>query len=243
MVTVHKFGGTSVAGPSQFARVCGVVKDLISSDNPVVVVSAMAGITNQLYSAIQAAVLVGDFELIMNRIRQIHFDCIEELETKFGLKPNPGLKQEMDSDIARLIELLETVKVFGGTCHMEISDIVAGFGEIWSSRILAAMLQSHGVLSVAYNARDFLFLSQLSGKDVRIDWKKSVAPSVGEGEVPVITGFLATSANGVPTTLKRNGSDFSGAIVANLFNASKLTIWTDVDGIYSADPRQVKGQK
>ena len=232
-----------MAGASQFVRVCDIIRTSLSSEKPVVVVSAMAGITNKLYSAIQGAVLVGDFEKILQDIQRIHFDCVDELETKFGLKDDFGLKHEMQRDIQRLVKLLETVPVFGGTCPLEISDIVAGYGEIWSSRILACLLRSHSVPAAAYNARDFLFLSPLSGKDVRIDWKRSVAPVIPENEVPVITGFLATSASGVPTTLKRNGSDFSGAIMANLFNASQLTIWTDVDGIYSADPRQVKGAK
>ena len=246
MVSVHKFGGTSVAGPEQFSLVSRIIKDSCDSQptespRPVVVVSAMAGITNKLYSAIQAAVVVGDYESILNEIKTTHFKCIDKLfvpQKKFV----ELLERGIEDDIERIRKLLETITVFGGTCPIEISDIIAGFGEIWSSRILAQLLVSLETPARAVNARDFLFLSSSSGKDVRIDWNRSVAPICGS-EVLVITGFLATSSSGVPTTLKRNGSDFSGAIVANLFNASQLTIWTDVDGIYSADPRQISGAK
>jgi aspartokinase/homoserine dehydrogenase 1 len=133
-------------------------------------------------------------------------------------------------------------------CPDEVRDIVVGYGEIWSSKILSCLLCVEGHISVAINAREFLILK--SGKDVRVDWDRSVRPrmdeideTANENTIPVITGFLATSHSGIPTTLKRNGSDFSGAIIANLFDAAELTIWTDVDGIYSADPRTVSGAK
>jgi aspartokinase/homoserine dehydrogenase 1 len=234
MVSVHKFGGTSVAGADQFKQVANIIEKFTREEQVVVVVSAMAGITNLLYSAIESAVVVGDYVAILEKIKTIHFDCIEKLGCD-----KTDLQKIISQDIARIQKLLETVHVFGGTCPLEISDIVAGYGEIWSSQILASLLNSKPIFSRAVNARDFLFLQP--GKDVRVDWKRSIAPKPSFNEVLVITGFLATSCCNTPTTLKRNGSDFSGAIVANLFDASSLTIWTDVDGIFSADPRHVKG--
>jgi len=235
--TVHKFGGTSVAGPDQYMRVASIVERLVegNKERPVIVVSAMAGITNMLYDVINAACTVGDYAAVLMRIQDHHVSCIKALGVH-------DILSSIETDITYLTRLIDTEIVQKGlsVCPGTVSDIIAGYGEVWSSKILASLIRQRGVVkSCAINARGFLFLSPLSGKDVRIDFQRSVAPYVEDFTVPIITGFLATSHSGVPTTLKRNGSDFSGAIIANLFDATELTIWTDVDGIFSADPRSV----
>ena len=245
-VTVHKFGGTSVGGPSQFRQVANILSRLVRSnqERPVAVVSAITGITTKLYTAIHAAVEQADFEKIIDGVIAIHISTLSELATpgELPLLQAPQMTaltqtvKKDGSEIKKHLKIVATAK----HCPDLISDVIVAYGEIWSSQILSALLQSMNVPSSWINARDFLFLSPLSGKDVRIDWKRSHAPFIApETVVPVITGFLATSAAGLPTTLKRNGSDHSGAIVANLMSASMLTIWTDVNGIFSADPRTV----
>ena len=244
LTTVHKFGGTSVGGPSQFQQVCAIVKRLVKAnkEKPVIVVSAISGITTRLYSAIHAAIEQSEYGKILNEITNTHFSCLSELGSSGHLPVSAveALTSVIRKDILEIEKHLKIVQT-ARHCPDLISDVIAAYGEIWSSQILASLITASGINSGWINARDFLFLSPLSGKDVRIDWKRSHAPYLSpEIVVPVITGFLATSAAGLPTTLKRNGSDHSGAIVANLCSASVLTIWTDVDGIYSADPRIVR---
>jgi aspartokinase/homoserine dehydrogenase 1 len=243
-VTVHKFGGTSVGGPSQFAQVGEIVKRLLLANNekPVVVLSAMSGTTNRLYASIHAAVEGVGFDKPLSEIREGHLSCISKLHEDYVLSKEAlvDLTAVITDDLKGISKNLTHIAA-AKHCPELMSDVIAGYGELWSNQILAALLTCSGVASTWINARDFLYLSRLSGKDARVDWKRSHAPIVPAGiEVAVITGFLATSAGGVPTTLKRNGSDHSGAIVANLVDAEMLTIWTDVDGIYSADPRVVK---
>ena len=240
--TVHKFGGTSVGGPAQFVQVRDIVCRLAADERPVVVVSAMAGVTTKLYSAIaQATEGSGNFEKCLNEVADIHFSCLSVLGVEGALTPETVLRltNVVKADMVTVTDHLNLV-VAARHCPELIADVVAGHGEVWSAQIVAALISAAGSASNWVNARDFLFLSPLSGKDVRVDWKRSHAPpSLSDPSIPVVTGFLATSASGLPTTLKRNGSDHSGAIVANLCSAAMLTIWTDVDGIFSADPRIV----
>ena len=243
-VTVHKFGGTSVGGPNQFRQVCGIIRRLLNGnrERPIVVLSAMAGITNKLYASIQAATQGNDYEKILMDILAIHVSCISELSSSFP-QESQQLIDMIEKDISSIKNHLKIV-ASARHCPELISDVIAAYGEIWSCQILSALVRGSGITCTWVNARDFLFLSPLSGKDVRVDWKRSHAPIMSsEMTVRIITGFLATSAAGLPSTLKRNGSDHSAAIVANLCGVSMLTIWTDVDGIFSADPRMVQSAK
>jgi bifunctional aspartokinase / homoserine dehydrogenase 1 len=218
-VTVHKFGGTSVGGPAQFKQVALILNRIVGGNHefPVVVVSAMSGVTNRLYECIDNE--CDDLEVKIASIVDTHRKCVNQL----------GLG---DSDIVSGVESdLRSIR------DMSL-DVIVGLGEIWSAKILAALLSQNGLKSKFVNARDFLFL--VDSKEVRVDWNRSHWPKDPKiGTVFVVTGFLASAADGSPTTLKRNGSDHSGAIVARLVRAAALTIWTDVDGIYSADPRAV----
>jgi len=246
-ITVHKFGGTSVGGSSQYRQVANILSRLVRMNHelPIAVVSAITGITTKLYFAIQGAVEQSDFDQIIDGVIAVHTCTLSELASRDGDAPVLSETQVQTltevikkdgNEIKKHLKIVQTAK----HCPELISDVIVAYGEIWSSQILSALLKSINMPSAWVNARDFLFLHPLSGKDVRIDWKRSHAPFIEpEIVVPVITGFLATSAAGLPTTLKRNGSDHSGAIIANLVSASMLTIWTDVNGIFSADPRAV----
>ena len=242
-LTVHKFGGTSVGGADQFVQVWEIIVRLVrfNGEKPLIVVSAMAGITSKLYECISLASQGKDFGGILHAILGRHIDCIHALPSLEGLHAE-NLIKVIKNDIAAISStLVEESNKFHSSDL--VSDKIVAFGEIWSSQILSALISAAGIPSCWINARDFLFLLPSSDL-VRVDWKRSHAPLIPTGiQVPVITGFLATSAAGLPTTLKRNGSDHSGAIVANLVGAKSLTIWTDVDGIYSADPRLVENAK
>ena len=245
-VTVHKFGGTSVGGPDQFCQVRDIIVRLLHLDGekPLVVVSAMAGVTSKLYACISHANERKEFDEILSEISSSHVDCVRTCLGQGQEERMLAIEKSIKSDICTIAKHLQIIKSSSShQCPDLISDVIVSYGEIWSAQILAALLAAAAVRSCWINARDFLFL-QNSSKEVRVDWKRSHCPFFPpEVQIAVITGFLATSAAGLPTTLKRNGSDHSGAIVANLANAKSLIIWTDVDGIYSADPRLVKTAK
>lgn len=240
-VTVHKFGGTSVGGSSQFQQVSSIVRRLllVNKEKPVIVVSAMTGVTSKLYAAIQSAVQGCDYAKLLSEVLALHLNCATDLGKELSEELCDVFKKDVES-ITSHLAIVATAR----HCPDLISDVIVAYGEIWSAQILSALLRNTGISSAWVNARDFLFLSPLSGKDVRVDWKRSHAPILSsEITIPVITGFLATSAAGLPSTLKRNGSDHSAAIVANLCAAAMLTIWKDVDGIFSADPRLVPSMR
>ena len=219
-----------MGGASQFLHVRDIIVELVrvKLERPVIVVSAMSGVTSKLYAC--AAALGMQREEMLSEVLAIHLDCVEACLGSSGA----DLKKLIANDVASLIK---------NKTDFAEGDVVASFGEIWSSQILAALLNAAGIFSCWIDARAFLFLLHPE-EEVRVDWKRSHAPLVpSQIEVPVITGFLASAACGRPTTLKRNGSDHSGAIVANLVSAKSLTIWTDVDGIFSADPRLVQDAK
>lgn len=194
--------------------VADIIESYHHSSRMAVVVSAIGGVTNKL--------ITRDFKEVVS----IHSECLLALKkvTKITLDQYSLLEEMIRTDIG-LIE------------NESDEDIVMGYGEIWSSKILVEVLKKK-LKNISWkNARDIIHL--LEGSEVRVDWKKSRLDLTDEG-IYVITGFLASDHMGMPTTLKRNGSDHSGAIVANLVNAELLTIWTDVDGIFSADPRVVQ---
>jgi aspartokinase/homoserine dehydrogenase 1 len=124
------------------------------------------------------------------------------------------------------------------------ADFVVGHGELWSAQMLAATVSQMGLPCVWMDAREVLVVNltgtqqvdpDFEASDERLDKWYARTPA----DTIIITGFIASTADNIPTTLKRDGSDFSAAIMASLFRAAQVTIWTDVDGVYSADPRKV----
>lgn len=126
------------------------------------------------------------------------------------------------------------------------SDFVVGHGELWSAQLLASVCRKKGIRAEFMDTRDILVVTPTSdGTSVDVNyvvsnrkldkwWSGSSAP-----DVVIATGFIARNPAGQATTLRRNGSDYSATILGALFKASQITIWTDVDGVYSADPRKV----
>ncbi|KAI7743938.1 LOW QUALITY PROTEIN: hypothetical protein M8C21_028463, partial [Ambrosia artemisiifolia] len=124
------------------------------------------------------------------------------------------------------------------------SAFVAGHGELWSAQILSAVLRKGGVDCTWMDTRDVLIVTPAGSNQVDPDYEESEQRlnnwlSNNPSKVVVATGFIASTPQNIPTTLKRDGSDFSAAIMGALFRARQVTIWTDVDGVYSADPRKV----
>ncbi len=238
---LHKFGGSSLADAECFDRVANLLLD--SSDTRIgVVVSAMGGMTDALlHLAVLAEQDDDSFSAELHAIGERYAKTARELLDGDGLvRVLDEWGQDAD-DIKDVLKAIALVK----SAPQRSRDVVAGYGEIWSARMLAALLQHRAPQrgGTWIDARDVLIVSQTElGPTVL--WEKSgenfqrIVADDFSGIV-VITGFIASDEEGLQTTLGRNGSDYSAAIFAALSQAGELTIWSDVDGVMSADPNRV----
>lgn len=229
---VHKFGGTSVADASCYRNVKQIIEGYPGKNG--IVVSAMAGVTNLLTDSVTLAQNQDEaYKQKIEIIIEKHTQCLNEL---FG-KDAQELQKIILADCEQLNDLLKAIYI-SKSASKEHLDLIQGHGEIWSAQILAKLL---GEDAAYIDARKLLTISHgETGPQINWDITREKNNIINEShQYLVITGFIATLENGISTTLGRNGSDFSGSIFANLLDAKELTIWTDVDGIYSADPRKV----
>lgn len=243
---VMKFGGSSVADAESIERVAGIVRGLLDR-RPVVVVSAMAKTTNRLLQAADAAA-AGDWEGA-----HAAFDEIETYHRREsqGVVPPAG-RQALDAALdpyfnelrIQLDELLATRAL-----TPRAADAVAAFGELLASTILAFAFTHNGVDAAWVDCRrvivtdhDFTRARPLYGPtDARL--REAMLPLLRAGRVPVVGGYVGATLQGVTTTLGKEGSDFSAAIVGAALGAEEVLIWTDVDGIRTADPRIFPGAR
>lgn len=198
----------------------------------------MSGVTDALLALVGAARRRADGYLkALDALHQRHVDTAREL-----IADPTALLAVFERDIADLRDILRGVWLGRGASELT-EELVAGYGELWSAQLLHGHLCANETPAEWLDARDILVVHP-GELGPRIDWKKSTE-NLASALIKkpcgllVITGFIAATADGVPTTLKRNGSDFSASIFGALLNASEITIWTDVDGVLSADPRRV----
>ena len=238
---IHKFGGSSLADDVCFRRVAGLLLEY--ADTRVgVVVSAMGGMTDALIHLAILAERDND-----NFLDELHAIGDRYSTTARALLTGDRLVSVLDAwgedaeDITDVLKAIALVK----SAPQRSRDVVAGYGEIWSARLLAATLaqESPERGGTWVDAREVVTVHQTElGPSVLWEASRSKYANVVPGDfegIAVITGFIAVDESGLQTTLGRNGSDFSAAIFAALSDASELTIWTDVDGVMSADPRRV----
>lgn len=235
---VHKFGGTSVADAERYRHVAQL---LLAREEAVqvTVVSAMKGVTDAL---IAVAGLAADnaphWRDAWHALRARHRGAAVAL-----LGEHAGQMVEwLDARFEHLAEVLGALAVIG-ELPVEVLDRVQGLGEVYSAQLLGQYLQSLGEACAVLDARDVLVVDR-GELGVDVDWVQSAQRLARWREANpsprvVATGFVARDRRDRITTLGRNGSDYSGAIFAALFNADELHIWTDVDGVLSADPRVV----
>lgn len=234
----HKFGGTSVANAQRYAHVASLLLDR-PEPVQVAVVSAMKGVTDGLIELAQLAA-GGDsnWRAAWEALRQRHHQAATEL---LGAQAGE-LLEWFDGRFDTLAGLLQALSVIGGLPG-EVLERVQGLGEVFSAQLLGRHLRALGHDCAVLDARDVLVVSH-GELGVDVDWERSTANlAAWRADNPqprvVVTGFVARDGAGRITTLGRNGSDYSGAIFAALFEAAELHIWTDVDGVLSADPRVV----
>ncbi len=240
-----KFGGTSVGSAEAIAQAARIVLDEAPKwDRLIVVVSAMSGITDALTrSALTAA--DGDGEncsRIVTELRQRHADVVHTL-----LKPGElqmRLLATIDGYLSGFATLCQSVHVLGEVTPRAM-DTITSFGERLNARVLAAYLCQEGAHSEAVDATELIVTDNTfqSAAPLREQTRQRAAERLGPlldaGEIPIVTGFIGATVDGITTTLGRGGSDYSAAILGDCLDADEVWIWTDVDGVMTADPRLV----
>src|SRR5688572_31536207 len=239
---VHKFGGTSLADAERYRAACEIVLSQRSGERVAVVVSAMSGVTSTLIEAANLAAVQDDSYLEkLQSLENRHLQTIAEL--KLQTSQGSVLEKTVVSDLSAIKEVLRGVRITR-LASERIIEFVSGHGELWSAQLLHAYLESSGHRASWLDARQTLVVEP-NPNTIAVDWEtskqklKTWLTHHPETNVLIITGFIASTHDGVATTLKRNGSDLSASIFAAWLGASEVTIWTDVDGVFSADPRRV----
>lgn len=236
-----KFGGTSVANAQNIKLVIDIVTETSKKDKLVVVVSAFSGVTDMLvFAAANAAAKDKNYKEIVNQIEKKHKEAIEELIPK---TEQSDLLDTINANINHLKTLLDGCYLLGELSN-RTSDTILSFGELLSSQIIAKALDQK-IKGAAYkDSREIIKTNNHFGKAV-VDFEVSnnlIASyfNSNNAQVTVIPGFIASSLDGNNTTLGRGGSDYTAAIVAAALDASHLEIWTDVNGMFTANPKIVK---
>ena len=236
MTRVHKFGGSSVADSARIRALAPLVDD--GAQVRAVVVSAMAGTTNALVAMAEQAASGQDWSADWSALRERHFQTADDIDPD----ARHGLRDAIARDFDGLRDDLLALAAASGDAAPLVAQ-VHGLGELASSRLVQAALGGEAGGWQRLDARDVLVVHP-GEMGVGVDWEASRARFADwrarqRPERVVVTGFVARDRDGRSTTLGRNGSDYSAAIFANLFDAGELLIWTDVDGVLSADPRLV----
>lgn len=243
---VMKFGGTSVGSPERIQDALVIVTNTYQKDkNVVVVLSAMAGITDLLIEGGQKAVrrdLKGALQ-IAAAISDMHLQAVEALFVKS--EQSMILLRDLQTYLTELEILYKGISYLGELTLRSLDSVLA-LGELLSSKILAAYGESKGLPVKWLDARQFMVTDTTFGKASPL-WKeitnkgqKTLLPVLKENKVVITQGFIGATADGATTTLGRGGSDFTASIIGVAFSANEIQIWTDVDGMMTADPRVVK---
>jgi aspartate kinase len=241
-VVAFKFGGSSLHGADRMLHAAGLVRAAAPSSNVTVVVSAMKGVTDHLLSIARA---LADGKLAHARreaefVLDLHLDVLHDL--RLGEGDDLRVRRELQL-LGR--DLLHEVPVHAAVvAGADLFDRLASFGERFSARLFAAALEKSGVPAVPVTSSEFVLTcdtfreAQPHLEQTRQRGRAVLLPLLEAGIVPVVTGFIGATPDGRITTLGRNSSDFSGAIIAHVVDAIELVIWTDVDGIYTANPNE-----
>jgi aspartate kinase len=242
---IMKFGGSSVGDAARLRELVEITRQALdTTDQVVLVCSAMAGVTDLLIGTARAASTgdtAGADEMrrrLWNQHRRIAADVVhDEWEREI-------LTTEWAGALKTLDRLLRSVAVVGELTP-RVLDAVAALGERWSSRLVAAMLREQRIAAQAIDAAELIVTDDTFGAarplqeqtDEQI--RARLLPALRSGIIPVVTGYIGATADGVVTTLGRGGGDYSAALLGAALGAEEVWIWTDVAGILTADPKIV----
>jgi aspartate kinase len=240
---VIKFGGTSVGDADAITRAASIVRGRLAQ-RPVVVVSALAGTTNTLLAIAEQAAK-GQLILAIRGVEGLRERHLAETEKLLGddegAREVAGDLSAMFDELASLAAALATL----GHATPRSLDAIAATGEQLSSRLFTAVLCRHAVAAELVDAGDVMITDdQFTRAEPRVDLiaeasQRVLRPLLASGRVPVVGGFVGATADGIVTTLGRGGSDYSASLFGAAIRAERIEIWTDVDGMLTADPRVV----
>ena len=240
---ILKFGGTSVANASNIKKVTQIVSRN-SATQTIIVVSALGGVTDLLLSALNKASKKDlGYEKVLSTLEERHLTSIKEL---FPLQEQSSILSHIKSSLNELETLIRGAYLIGEYTP-RLSDKVVSYGELLSSFIISSYFKSSGLDATFKNGRQLIFTDESFG-NAKVDFDLTNTTcsnyfSNTKTTYTVVPGFVASSVNGSSTTLGRGGSDYTAAIIAAATNASSLEIWTDVSGMYTANPKLVKQAK
>lgn len=234
---IAKFGGTSVSSNETISAICQIVENQLKK-YPILVVSALSGVTDLLLSLPHLPKY--KLALGLKNLKKIHEDLINNVFSDENLR----------KDVAGFISgKIEEISKLRKSSEKSLLDKLSSFGEIMSSYIIAKALEQKGLKAVPVLATRLIVTDDNFGsaefliRPTKANVKKVLIPLIKKGTVPVLTGFIGATKKGEVTTLGRGGSDYSASIIGFCLKALEIQIWTDVDGIFSADPRLVKKAK
>ncbi len=234
---VCKFGGTSVQDAPAIRRLIGTIRDRVA-ERPIVVVSALAGITDGLLVLARLAEMGGSgFRDRLAELLDRHEGMARELP---GAEPAMTFIRGDADGLARELEALG-----GRRASPRELDAITGRGELWSSRLITSALCGAAVPAEWVDVRTIMVTDDRFGRAtpytqvLSVRARERLAPMLERAVVPVTQGFIGATATGIPTTLGRGGSDFSASLIGAALRARRVEIWTDVDGLMTADPRVV----
>jgi aspartate kinase len=243
-IRLMKFGGTSVGDATRIRRAAEIVAAAAKEGSVVAVVSAMGGVTNRLIEAAQASA-AGNRDTavqIAEKLRKQHQEAVEALVN------HDDRRLLLAAEIEKIIEHV-TGLCYGTALLRELTprvlDEIVSTGERLSARLLSNALCELGLKGVAVEATELIVTDSISGRadplmsQTREKAAARLLPLIADDSVPVVTGFIGATPEGTLTTLGRGGSDYSATILGAALDAAEVIIWTDVDGVLTADPRLV----
>jgi len=246
-VIVVKFGGTSVADAAAIARAAAITRSR-APRHPVVVVSALARATNELLAAAEQAAR-GQLIVALRGIEGLRDRHLSEAQALLGEGGDADdVRAELSAMCDELASLSEALSVLGHLTPRSL-DAIAAYGELLSAALIHAAFRRYDLPVELVDARDVVVTDELHTRAVPdLDAiteraRRVIAPIVAQGRVPVVGGFIGRSPAGVTTTIGRGGGDFSAALLGAALGADAIEIWTDVDGMLTADPRVVSGAR
>lgn len=240
-----KFGGTSVGSPEALAQAALIILEQSQRwDRVVVVVSAMNGVTDALTRGAVTAAAGDDqtYRALVTDLRARHYGTVATLFSPDGERAR--LLAMVDEYLDEFAAFCRSVHILGEVTPRAM-DAITSLGERINARIMAALLRKHGLRSEAVDATELIVTDDTFQNAVPLMDKTrdrmlaSLVPLMDSQNIPVVTGFIGATEQGVTTTLGRGGSDYSAAILGSCLDADEVWIWTDVDGVMTADPRLV----
>jgi aspartate kinase len=231
-ISVAKFGGTSVANIESITKCIEIIRN--TSQVKVVVVSAQSGVTNLLVKLVTSCSNESSIQETISKIQEIVYPILEHIKN-----PETSMRiKEVIKDLESLTKLSLRLKT------PQLSDEILSFGELISATIMTELLVQSGINATHLRATEFMKTDNHYGqakpitKNIRSNVQQKLVPLI-QDSIVVTEGFIGQGSQGLTTTLGRGGSDYSAALIAEAIDAKDLLIWTDVPGIYQADPRAI----